>query len=124
MTMGPAPISRIDSMSVRLGISRPPQPAPRSRTVRTDSVRPVLVMGGGRSGIASAVHQIGEEVEQVAGVVRAGPGLGVVLDAEGPLAFAADALDHPVVEVPVGDLDALAQTVGRDRVVVVLAGDL
>ena len=38
-------------------------------------------------------------VEQVAGVVRAGAGLGVVLHAEGRHVEHADALDHAVVEV-------------------------
>ena len=45
-----------------------------------------------------------ELLEQVAGVVGAGPGLGVVLHAEGRGVPAAEPLDHPVVEVDVGDL--------------------
>ncbi len=69
------------------------------------------------------VHQVGEEVEQVAGVVGPGPGLGVVLHAEGGHVVAAQALDDAVVEVHVGDLGG-AQRVGGDGVVVVLAGDL
>ena len=77
MTIGPEPISRIDSMSSAAGHQA-----------------------------SRCVHEVGEEVEQVAGVVGAGAGLGVVLHAEGGHVGAAEALDHAVVEVHVGDLDA------------------
>src|SRR3954466_12094259 len=90
MTMGPLPMSRIDSMSVRLGI---------------------------------AGDEVGELCEEIAGVVGAGTGLGVVLHAEGGNVAAAQSFDDPVVEVDVGDVGAVDRTFD-DGVVVVLAGDL
>src|SRR5918997_2728682 len=98
MTIGPAPMRRMDSMSSRRGTSAAP--------------------GG--------VDERGELVEQVGGVVRAGARLRVVLHAEGPHGVGPDALDHPVVEVDVADRDvaAAADRALAHRVVVVLAGDL
>ena len=60
---------------------------------------------GVASGPAPALHQVVEQPEQVAGVVGARAGLGVVLHAEGRHLAAAEALDGAVVEVAVGDLD-------------------
>ena len=45
--------------------------------------------------------RVAELLEQVAGVVRAGAGLGVVLHTEGRDVRAAEALDDPVVQVDV-----------------------
>jgi len=67
--------------------------------------------------------EVGELGEQVAGVVGAGAGLGVVLHAEGGHGAAAQALDDAVVEVDVGD-DGGGDRAFGDRVVVVLARDL
>ena len=50
-------------------------------------------------------HQVGEAVEEVAGVVRAGRRLGVVLHREGRDVEAAQPLDDAVVEPDVADLD-------------------
>src|SRR3954453_21365386 len=70
-----------------------------------------------------------EVVEQADRVVRAGPGLGVVLDAPGGDVEQADALDRPVVEVHVREL-RLAEVrlqplpgLTFDREAVVLGGD-
>src|ERR1700744_3960141 len=56
-----------------------------------------------RRGMA-LLHQYGELVEEVHRVVRARGGLGVVLDGERGPVDQADALDHAVVQVHVGDL--------------------
>ena len=53
---------------------------------------------------AGGVHQLPELLEQVAGIVGAGTGLGVVLHAEHRGVPAAESLDDPVVEIDVGDL--------------------
>ncbi len=71
----------------------------------------------------TAGHELVELGEQVAGVVGTGPGLGVVLHAEGRHLPAAEALDGAVVEVAMRDLDAAGQGVEHGEVVV-LAGDL
>ena len=57
MTMGPEPMTRIDSMSVRRGISDP-------------------LPGRGGPGRTGGIHEQPELLEQVAGVVRAGPASG------------------------------------------------
>src|SRR3954467_12645147 len=66
-------------------------------------------------------HQLLENTEEVAGVMRTGPRFGVVLHAERPHVGDRQSLYDTVVEVDVGDL-------GADRfdhrVVVVLARDL
>ena len=110
MTIGPAPMSRIDSRSVALRHQATPRsargwPAGASRR----SVTPSMV---------------GELLEQVGAVVRAGARLRVVLHAEGRRVEHPQALAHAVVEVDVAHLGAAAQRVGVDGEVVVLAGDL
>src|SRR5207237_9765784 len=70
-----------------------------------------------------ALHEHAELFEEVARVVRARAGLGVVLHAECGDVAAADALDHAVVEVHVGHVGAGHRAVG-DGVVVVLTRDL
>src|SRR5947199_979210 len=95
MTIGPEPMTRMLSRSVRFG------------TVS-----------------AARFHELDELVEEVGGVVGAGGGLGVVLHGEGPRRSDPQALDDPVVEIHVGDGGAAGDRVGIDGVVVVLAGDL
>jgi hypothetical protein len=53
--------------------------------------------------LAPPAHQGAELVEVVYGVMRAGGGLWVVLDAEGRVVKQPDALDDAVVEVDVAD---------------------
>src|SRR5690348_13306584 len=95
MTMGPDPMTRIELRSSRRGTF-----------------------------VLPAVHQRGELVEQVAGVVGAGARLGVVLHREAPAAVGPQAADGAVVEVDVADLDPVADGGGVDGVVVVVRGDL
>src|SRR5581483_2922464 len=101
MTIGPDPITSTDSMSSRRPISY------------------ALASNNGSFG-----HQPPEVLEQVPGVVGAGSGLGVILDAERRLIETAQALDHSVVQVYVGHLDRGTHVVRGHGVVVVLAGDL
>src|SRR5262249_27743498 len=54
----------------------------------------------------SCAHQLAEGREEAVGVVRAGRGLGVVLDAERAAVEQPQPLDDAVVEVDVGDLGA------------------
>ena len=61
-----------------------------------------------------------EAREQRGGVVRAGAGLGVVLDGEGGEGFVAEALDGAVIQVDVCDLKLRRKRVREDREVVVL----
>src|SRR5919107_1609633 len=75
------------------------------------------------SAMSGSLHQAGEPLEQGMGVVRAGGGLGVVLDREGRHLQALKALDDAVVGVGVGDLDAGREAVAVDREAVVVAGD-
>src|SRR4029450_7611998 len=74
------------------------------------------------SAMSRSLHQSGEPLEQEVGVVRAGGGLGVVLDREGGHVQAGKALDDTVVGVGVGDADASREAVGVDREAVVVAG--
>src|SRR5919107_4524534 len=83
---------------------------PRARNVRCSATSCLL-------------HQPGEPLEQGMGVMRAGGGLGVVLDREGRHLQALKALDDAVVGVGVGDPDAVGQAVAVDREAVVVAGD-
>ena len=69
-------------------------------------------------------HQIDEIVEEVARIVWAGGGFGVVLDGKGFLALAKDSLVRVVVEVQVRQFDVLIRKrVHIDAEAVVLAGD-
>ena len=87
-----------------------------------------LDVGTTRHQTRHLVDHAAEPLEQVAGVVRSGTRLGVVLHAEGGSCGAPEPLDDTVVEVDVGDLGRERSRVGRraavDGVVVVLAGDL
>src|SRR5687768_13163176 len=74
-----------------------------------------------RLGIAG--HQLSELLEEIAGIVWAGPRFGVVLHAEGRDVTAAQAFDDTVVEVDVGDVGRGKRALDH-RVVVVLARDL
>src|SRR5579859_3827480 len=56
-----------------------------------------------RLGTAGPLHQRAENGELTRGVVRAGCGLGVVLDAERGRVEQPDPLDHAVVEVDMAD---------------------
>jgi len=98
MTIGPAPITRMLLMSVRLGI------------------RLFLAL--------ALVDHVDEAIEQVMAVGRAGRGLGMVLDREGRLVGAAQALVGAVEQRDVRDLGALRQRLRNDAEAVVLRGDL
>src|SRR5687768_13339546 len=114
MTIGPLPMTRIESMSVRLGIRAP---AP---------LQGALSLSKG--------HQTYEPVEQVAGVVGARGCFWVVLHREGlQLAVRTDelqTLDHVIVEADVADFsDAEGRLVafrwgGGDCKPVVVRSDL
>ena len=80
MTIGPLPMMRMVSRSVRFGTSR---------------FQRGCLLG----------HQGGEVVEQVAGVVRSGTRLRVVLHPERRRVEHPEALDDTVVEVHVRELD-------------------
>src|SRR3954453_9123141 len=99
MTIGPEPMTSTDDRSVLRG------------------TRGFLARG----------HQVGEAVEQVPRVVRAGSGLGVVLHREGRDVVSAQPLGDPVVEADVADLGgaerrlepaAVLRTLHREAVVV------
>ena len=62
-----------------------------------------------------AGHEVDETVEEVGGVVRAGRGLGVVLDAERRLLEQREPLDDVVVEADVGDAGRAEGRVERAR---------
>src|SRR3954468_15223444 len=78
----------------------------------------------------SFAHQLAEVLEEAGGVVRAGCGLGVVLDAERGTVEQPETLDHAVVEVDVADLGAAVRGLERpvegrlDGEAVVVAGDV
>src|SRR3546814_12967421 len=95
ITIGPAPISRIDSMSSRFGI---------------DGAFLVGfgVAGGRIAPLLDAEHRC-ELLEQVRAVVGAGAGCGVVLDAERVPAAHPQSLPHPVAPVDAGGLGAAAE---------------
>src|SRR4051794_6529018 len=76
MTIGPEPMTSTDEMSVLRGTA----------------------------GLLARGHQVGEPVEQVSRVVRAGRGLGVVLHREGGDVEAAQPLRDAVVEADVAYL--------------------
>src|SRR3954467_15390184 len=103
--MGPEPMSRIEEMSVRLGISAPPQGI------------------DGPSSAPAPGHELLELDEEVGGVVGAGASFGMVLHREGGDVGGLNAFDDAVVQVDVGDLRPGHRTFG-DGEVVVLAGDL
>ena len=84
----------------------------------------VEVVAPGHQRAPFAGHHLGELVEQVVGVVRAGVGLGVVLHAVGQLPRHLQALAHAVVQVDVGHRGPIAERAGVDGEVVVLARDL
>src|ERR1019366_2138884 len=70
-------------------------------------------------------HQLGEVVEQVVRIVRAGRGFGVVLEAEEGLLAVAEAFEVLVVQIDVGDFDVVE--IERVRVhgeAVIVRGDL
>src|ERR1035438_803333 len=70
-------------------------------------------------------HELGEIVEQVVRIVRAGRGFGMILHAEDGLLAVAEAFEGLVVEIDVGDFDVVE--VERIRVhgeAVIVRGDL
>ena len=77
-----------------------------------------------RRGISATRHRRDELAEHVARVARPGARLGVVLHRPGAQLRRGDALDRAVEEARAGDLDAVGQAVGDDRVAVVLHRDL
>src|SRR6185503_5767570 len=85
MTMGPLPMTRIVWMSSRLGIS-----------------------GGLR-------HQRSKLLEEVARVMGAGGGFGVVLHAEGGEVVAAQTLQRVAVQIPMRERDRSTFGVGSGR---------
>src|SRR6266571_586608 len=63
------------------------------------------------------IRQFQEAIEQVAGVVRAGARLGVVLDGGSPNVLELEALDRAVVEVQVRELGGAEVGLPADRLV-------
>src|SRR5947208_1053615 len=98
MTIGPAPITRMDLMSVRLGI------------------RGLLAL--------AFFDHLDEAIEQVVAVFRSGRCLGMVLDREGRLVGAAQTLVGAVEQRDVRYLDVRRQRFGDDAEAMVLRGDL
>src|SRR5215213_8522002 len=93
MTIGPLPITRMDLISVRRGITR----SPVERARRTLCIRVLLLptkqallrRALGRRILLRRIrsvgcHQVNKTIEEVAGVVRPGGGLWVVLHRKGP----------------------------------------
>lgn len=68
-------------------------------------------------------HQLNKDLEKVQGVVRAGRGFRVVLDAEDGFGFVAQPLDAVVVQVEVAHFNLIGQRAGRYGKAVVVAGD-
>src|SRR5690349_11853847 len=95
MMIGPAPMMRIDSMSVRLGIG---------------SARALF-------------HHLREPIEEIAEVVRARARLGMALEAERGFVGERKALKRAVEERDVRDPSVGRQRRRIDREAVVLAGD-
>src|ERR1700722_8002144 len=100
MMIGPEPMTTTDFRSARLPITLPP----------------AAVGSSGR------LHERAELAEQAGGVMRAGRGLGVVLDGEGGPVEQPQALDDTVVEVDVGDLGGAERGVELDSAGPVAAG--
>ena len=74
--------------------------------------------------MCKSLHRVGELREEIARIVRAGGGFGVVLDAEQGHVFVAHAFVGVVVEVDVGDFDvARGQRFRIDAEAVILGGD-
>src|SRR5690625_4297180 len=127
MTIGPEPITSTELRSVRLGILVVSScgggvgvgSSGLSGTGLGSTGPPVG--GGQRVGAgelcAAAVggDEFDEPVEQVGGVMRAGGGLGVVLDAERRNVQAAQPLDHRVVEAGVAHLDPAVAGLGSSE---------
>src|SRR5919109_661744 len=126
MTIGPDPISKILWMSPRLGIT--PTLPRRARS---------LVAARRRS--SRRLRHLQEAVEQVARVVGAGAGLGVVLDGRAGDVAQDQPLDRAVIEVEVRELggaevglpahwlvtlDRPLPSGAHDREAVVLRGDV
>src|SRR5690349_11031864 len=103
MMIGPAPMIRIDSRSVRLGMRG--------------------LAGGRGAGGRRVLHQRDEAVEQVRDVVRARARLRVALEAERRRVEHPQALVAAVEQRAVRDLRVLRQCGLVDREAVVLAGD-
>src|SRR5262249_48359787 len=91
----------------------------RKRQARTQVRGPER---GSRS-LTPSPQGLQESVEEAGGVVRAGGGLGVVLDGEDRLAGDLEALDRAVVQVDLSHPAGGGERGGVDREAVVLAGD-
>src|SRR4051812_42078080 len=113
MTIGPEPMTSTLAMSSRFGMSALPSLAPTMSPIKESAtIMQVVIVADSLIGADSLIsgrsggeHQVGEAVEEVAGVVRAGRGLGVVLHREGRDVETAQPLDDAVVEPDVADLD-------------------
>src|SRR5262245_33293310 len=137
MTIGPAPMIMIERISVRLGIDSifgviPAKAGIHRRTTAladkwapafagatTGSAADTQEPGGHRA--LPRAHRGDEAVEQVAAVLRAGRGLGVVLHREDRLAGHRQAFERAVEQRDMGGLDAGGQRIGHYREAVVLA---
>ena len=88
------------------------------------------VVAAGHSGCTRRIdggspYQLHEVVEQIVRIVRAGRGLGVILDAEDRLVAMAETFQRLVVQVDVRELDfVLVERVGVHREAVIVRGDL
>src|SRR4051794_11053663 len=99
MTIGPDPMTRTDSISVRRGLTRA-SPSPSA-----------VIHGRSRA----PRHQVAERVEQPRRVVRSGRGLRVVLHAERRYVATTQTFDDVVVQVDVADLRATVGSIERLR---------
>src|SRR5262245_48317029 len=105
--------------------SRIGSPTSATPAIRTGCIRewyPISAPAVGR-GNRRLPHHPPELLEQVARVVRAGGGFGVVLHAEDRLLDVAKAFEGLVVQVDVRRLDVLGQRLRVDGKAVVLGGD-
>ncbi len=118
---------RTNSIRVQTNSTRAPNPGAFFEWTSVGSTFPGSFAGmtaHGLSGTVGSVHQASELLEQVAAVVRAGGGLGVVLDAEDGEAGVAESFEGLIVEIDVAGDDVGGECRGVDREAVVLGGDL
>ena len=105
MTIGPDPMTRMDLMSVRLGIDFSPK-LPTGQTVGGNVDIEIIL---------AAIHETRESGEQVVSIGRSGRRLGVVLHRESRDVKECDALGRAVIEVHVRELNAAEALVAHNR---------
>src|SRR5260221_5786519 len=83
----------------------------------------ILGMGGKLAARRRRFNEFGKLLEKIAGVIRAGGGFGMILDAENRQRFVPQPLDGVVVEIDVRNLHVARQRIRIDREPMVLRGD-